>query len=271
MGREETAGAAGRGLIRPPAAAGTFYPADARALSDTIDRFVDEVRPDAHEQAPAALVVPHAGYVYSGRIAAEGYARVRGRESRRVIVLGPAHFVPLRGIAVPMADAWRTPLGTVEIDPALREAAAGAGASVDDGPHSPEHAIEVQLPFLLRSLAPDWRFLPVAVGRSHPTEVADLLERLRDLADLVVVSTDLSHYLDDASARRIDRATAEAVLRLDPGGVGEDAACGRDPLRGLLAFASRNGLAPRLLRLGTSADASGEESSVVGYGAFAFA
>jgi AmmeMemoRadiSam system protein B len=111
----------------------------------------------------------------------------------------------------------------------------------------------------------------VAVGRSHPTEVADLLERLRDLADLTVVSTDLSHYLDDASARRIDRATAGAVLRLDPDSVGEDAACGRYPLRGLLVFASRNGLAPRLLRLGTSADASGDTSSVVGYGAFAFA
>jgi AmmeMemoRadiSam system protein B len=235
-----------------------------------VDGLLDAVTVGPEERRAAAIIVPHAGYVYSGRIAAEGYARVRGTGARRVVVLGPSHFVPLRGTAVPAAEAWLTPIGTVEVDAGLRAAAASAGATIDDDPHAPEHAIEVQLPFLLRALPPGWALLPVAVGLSHPTEIADLLEALHDLADLVIVSTDLSHYLDDASARRIDQRTAGAVLRLDPDGIGEDAACGRHPLRGMLAFAARRGLAPRLLRLGTSADASGDTSSVVGYGAFAF-
>jgi len=271
MGREETAGPAGRRLIRRPAAAGTFYPADAAELSRTVDALLDGASAGADEPRPAALVVPHAGYVYSGRVAAEGYARTRSSEVRRVVVLGPAHFVPLRGMAVPEASAWRTPLGTVEVDPALRQAAVEAGTAVDDGPHAPEHAIEVQLPFLLRSLGPAWTFLPVAVGLAPAGSVADLLERLRDQVDLVVVSTDLSHYLDEASARLIDHRTAQAVLRLDLEDIGEHAACGRHALRGLLAFAARCGLVPSLLRLSTSADASDDTSSVVGYGAFAFA
>jgi AmmeMemoRadiSam system protein B len=275
MGREETAGPAGRGLrdtrIRRPAVAGSFYPADATELSRTVDALLDRVRAGAEEPRPVALVAPHAGYVYSGPVAAEAYARVRGLEVRRVILLGPAHFVPLRGMAVPGTTAWETPLGAVPVDPELREVAAGAGAIVDDHPHAAEHAIEVQVPFLIRALGEGWTFLPVAVGVARAQEVAGLLERLRGPADLVVVSTDLSHYLDDASARRADRTTAEAVLRVDPDGIGEGSACGRYPLRGLLAHASRSGLAPRLLRLGTSADASGETSGVVGYGAFAFA
>jgi AmmeMemoRadiSam system protein B len=271
MGREETAGAPRRGLIRPPAAAGTFYPADARDLARDVDALLDAATTAADEPQPLALVTPHAGYVYSGPIAAEGYALVRGRNIRRVVVLGPAHLVPLRGMAVPATRAWRTPLGDVEIDPLLREAAALSGAAVDDVPHAPEHAIEVQLPFLLRALGHRWALLPVAVGVTRPDAVADLLERVWGEADLVVVSTDLSHYLDEASARRIDQRTAQAVLALAPEDIAEDAACGCHPLRGMLAFAARSGLAPRLLRLGTSAEASGDRSSVVGYGTFAFA
>jgi AmmeMemoRadiSam system protein B len=165
MGREETAGPAGRGLIRAPAAAGTFYPAQAQDLSRTVDALLDGARLVADEPRPIALIVPHAGYVYSGRVAAEGYARTRGVEVHRVFLLGPAHYVPLRGMAVPSAAAWRTPLGTVAVDPSLREAAAEAGAAVEDTPHAPEHSIEVQLPFLLRTLGRDWTFLSVAVGR----------------------------------------------------------------------------------------------------------
>ena len=270
MGREETAGPSGHGLIRAPAVAGAFYPADPSDLSRTVDALLAEARSGADEPRPAALVVPHAGYIYSGPVAAEGYARIRGLQIPRVVILGPAHFVPLGGMAVPAASAWRTPLGTVEVDPPLREAAIDAGAAVDDRPHAPEHAIEIQLPFLLRTLGPGWTFLPVAVGLAPAGSVADLLGRVQGLADLVVVSTDLSHYLSEASARRTDLGTAKAVLRLDPEGIGEDAACGRHALRGLLAFAARSGLVPRLLRLGTSADASGDKFSVVGYGAFSF-
>jgi len=208
--------------------------------------------------------------MYSGPIAAEGYARLRGSDVRRVVLLGPAHFVRLQGMAVPAAWAWLTPLGAVEVDPALREGAIRAGAAVDGGPHAPEHAIEVQLPLLLRALDARWSFLPLAIGSTRPESVADLLDELWARTDLLVVSTDLSHYLDEASARTIDERTAQAVLRLDPGAVGEEAACGRYALRGLLTFAARRGLTPRLLRLGTSADASGDTSRVVGYGAFSF-
>jgi AmmeMemoRadiSam system protein B len=156
------------------------------------------------------------------------------------------------------------------VDDELRETAVLAGVLADDRPHAPEHAIEVQLPFLLRALEPGWTFLPVAIGLAQPDVVADLLERLAHETDLIVVSTDLSHYLDDATARRVDEHTADAVLRLDPAGIGQESACGRYPLRGFLAFAAREGLSPRLLRLATSADATGDRSSVVGYGAFAF-
>ena len=270
MGRAEDAGPAGRGLIRPPAVAGAFYPADPDELARTVDGLLDRAAVDAEGPRPSALVVPHAGYPYSGPTAAAGYACVRDLEARRVVVLGPAHFVGLAGMAVPRAEAWRTPLGTVELDGELRALAAAAGAAIDDEPHAPEHAIEVQLPFLQRALAEGWTFLPVAVGSTPPEPVADLLDPLWGNVDLLVVSTDLSHYLDETTARRIDRATAEAVLRLDLGGVGRDAACGGYALRGLLAFAARHDLAPRLLRLSTSADASGDPSSVVGYGAFAF-
>jgi len=271
MGREETAGPSRRGLIRPPAAAGTFYPSNPIDLAATVETLMDAVVTPAGEPRPLAIVVPHAGYVYSGPVAAEAFARVRRIDARRVVVLGPAHFVPLRGTAVPAASAWRTPLGAVQIDPGLRETAERAGAATRDRPHAPEHAIEVQLPFLMRALGPGWTLLPVAVGHASPRPVADLLDRLADDVDLLVVSTDLSHYLDEASARDADRRTADAVLRLDPDGVGEDAACGGYALRGLLAFAARHVWTPRLLRLGTSADASGDTSSVVGYGAFSFA
>jgi AmmeMemoRadiSam system protein B len=259
-------------VIRRTAAAGSFYPADPGDLAAAVDALLDGASaPGPDDPRPLALVVPHAGYAYSGAIAAEGYGRIRGLDVRRVVVLGPAHFAPLLGAAAPAASAWATPLEPVEVDDRLRDAAIGAGAVAEDRPHRPEHAIEVQLPFLLRALGSGWTFLPVAVGRAAPGAVADLLEPLAELADLVVVSTDLSHYLDDASARELDGRTADAIVRLDPEGVGADGACGRHPLRGLLAFAARRGWTARPLRLGTSADATGDVSSVVGYGAFAFA
>ena len=270
MGREEAAGPARRGVIRAPAVAGTFYPSDPAALSRTVDELLDRAMMGPHEPPPIALVAPHAGYAYSGDVAADAYARVRRLQVRRVVVLGPSHFVPLDDVAVPVATAWRTPLGAVEVDPSLRVAALDAGAVADDRPHLDEHAIEVQLPFLLRALGEGWSFLPVAVGRSPAERVADLLEGSLGLADLVVASTDLSHDLDESAARRLDNETANAILRLDPDGIGEDAACGRTALRGLVAFAVRRSLGARLLRLATSADAGGDPARVVGYGAFAF-
>jgi AmmeMemoRadiSam system protein B len=182
------------------------------------------------------------------------------------VLLGPAHFVPLAGLAVSGADAWATPLGAVPVDADLRERALAAGAVVDDEPHAPDHALEVELPFLQRACADGLEILPIAVGHTEPGAVADLIAALDAL---VVVSTDLSHYLDDATAKRKDRATAEAVLARDPGAIGADAACGVVALRGLVEHARRADLAIELLDLRTSADTAGDPQSVVGYGAFA--
>lgn len=258
------------GSIRPAAAAGTFYPADPRVLAATVDGLLDEAAPPSDVGRPRALVVPHAGYQYSGPIAATAYALLRslGSVAGPVAILGPAHFVPLAGVAVPAADAWDTPLGLVEVDRRLRAAAARAGAVADDLPHRREHAIEVQLPFVRRTLG-DVAVLPVAVGMSVAAEVGAVVDALEDAgAGLIVVSSDLSHYHDQATARGLDARTAEAVVRADPDGVGTEDACGVFALRGLLDHVRRHGRTVRLLDLRTSADVAGHPEQVVGYGAF---
>jgi MEMO1 family protein len=253
--------------VRPPAAAGTFYPGRADELAGAVDGLLEEAEP-VEIALPRAIIVPHAGYPYSGPVAATGFALLRGSGIGRVAILGPAHFVWLRGSAVPAAYAWRTPLGDVPLDAELRETAAGLGALVDDAPHAPEHSLEVQLPFLQRALSHAFSILPVAVGRSAPGEVAELIAALLPTA-FVVVSTDLSHYQDDATAKLLDRRTADAVLARDPDAIGAEDACGVFALRGIVELAGRDELDVRLLDLRTSADTAGDPSRVVGYGAFA--
>lgn len=269
MGGQEVAGQARGRVIRRAAAAGSFYPAGPETLADTVDQLLAGA-PGGEGPAPKGLVVPHAGYVYSGPVAATAYALLRN-VVRRVALAGPAHFVPLRGSAVPAADVWETPLGDVAVDPELRGVAIDGGARLDDLPHEAEHALEVQLPFLQRILEPGFSIAPVAVGTQTPSRVADLLERLWGTADLIVVSTDLSHYLDRATAERTDRATAEAVVARRPDVIGDRAACGIHALRGLVELARRRELEVRRLGLGTSADTGGDPDRVVGYGAFAVA
>jgi AmmeMemoRadiSam system protein B len=249
--------------------AGTFYPADPARLAAAVDALLSA----APEPAPAgrmpALVVPHAGYRYSGQVAAVAYALARRWSPARAVLLGPAHFVPLTGSAVPRAAEWSTPLGAVPVDAAARErATAVPGVGAADGPHAPEHSLEVQLPFLQRSLDPRLPVLPVATA-AGPDDVADLLDAVAGPDTLVVTSTDLSHHLSDREARAKDRRTLDAVLALDPGGIGPGAACGADALRGLLAWAGRTGRTPTLLSYQTSADATGDRSRVVGYAALA--
>lgn len=257
------------GGARPPAVAGLFYPAGPAELASTVDRLLGAA--PAEERPAHAVVAPHAGYVYSGPVAASAYAALRGRQGRlaRVAILGPSHFVRLEGAAVPAADAWATPLGAVPVDDALRAAALGAGAVVDDAPHAPEHAVEVQLPFLQRIREPAPSVLPVAVGETTMADAADLVAALWDAADAVVVSTDLSHYLADADAREADRRTADAVVELRARDIGPYDACGAFALRGLVEHARRVGANVRLLDLRTSADTAGGTERVVGYGAFA--
>jgi AmmeMemoRadiSam system protein B len=257
--------------IRQPAAAGLFYPGSGAGLAAEVDRLLAEAPPPAPSSGRlAALVVPHAGYPYSGPVAATAYRLLAASGApRRVAILGPPHFVPLRGSAVPAADAWRTPLGDVVVDAGLRNAAVRAGAAVDDEPHGPEHAVEVQLPFLQRIGTEAPAVLPVAVGRGDAGATAALIGALRDEGALVIVSTDLSHYHDAATAARLDRRTADAVVACDDGAIGDTDACGADALRGLLRHARTGGLEVRELDVRTSADTAGDPSRVVGYGAFA--
>jgi MEMO1 family protein len=254
--------------VRPPAAAGTFYPADPDELARAVDLLLAAAGPPG-DRRPWGLVAPHAGYRYSGVVAATAYATLRpwAGAIERVALLGPAHFVPVRGCAVSSAPGWRTPLGDAVVDEELRACALDAGAVVDDVPHAPEHAIEVQLPFLQRLLGPRLRILPVAVGTGDDV-AAHVIEALGSLADLVVVSTDLSHDHDAGTARTLDRRTADAIEAGDPDGIGPEDACGRHALRAALAHARRTGMRIELLDLRTSADASGEADRVVGYGAF---
>lgn len=255
--------------VRPPAAAGRFYPADSGELAALVDRLLEAApEPALPTGRLRALVVPHAGYVYSGAVAAAGFAAIRaGAADLRVALLGPSHFVPLRRLALSDADVWETPLGSVPVDRELCALAREAGAVDDEWPHSIDHSLEVQLPFLQRRAGPGLRVAPVAVGPA--AETAELVTALAAEA-LIVVSTDLSHYHDDATARRLDRRTADAVLALDAASIGDSDACGAQALRGLVLHARRAGWTCTELDLRTSGEALGDTASVVGYGAFAF-
>jgi AmmeMemoRadiSam system protein B len=209
--------------------------------------------------------VPHAGYVYSGPTAALVYARLRYHADRveRVVLIGPAHFVPIIGCAAPASTTWATPLGEL---PVTRV----EGLTVDDAPHAPEHALEVQLPFLQRALGRPVPILPVAVGRAPPEPVAAVITAATGAGTVVLCSTDLSHYLAQPAAMDRDARTAAAIEALAADRIGVREACGAFALCGLLAWARAAALRPALLGLATSADTGGDPSRVVGYGAFGF-
>jgi AmmeMemoRadiSam system protein B len=255
--------------VRGPVAAGSFYPADRSELAALVDRLFAAARqPVLPPGRLRALVVPHAGYRYSGAVAAAGFAAIpAGAAGLRVVLLGPSHFVPLQTAAITKADAWETPLGSIPVDRELCAAALEAGAVPDEPPHRSDHALEVELPFLQRRSGRGLSVVPIAVGPA--AGAAQLVGALAPSA-LIVVSSDLSHYYDDAAARRIDSHTAQAVLALDDAALGDLDACGIHALRALLRDARKAGWTATLLDLRTSADAGGDPGQVVGYGAFAF-
>ena len=258
--------------MRQPAVAGTFYPAEPAALRARVEGYLQAARPPACR--PAALIVPHAGYRYSGAVAAAGYACLpaeRRAAVRRVILLGTAHLRGSEGLIATRSEGFLTPLGPVAVDRQAVESALGLPwvACGEEG-HARDHALEVQLPFL-QVLLPDFALVPFLVGRTPPAAVARVLERLWQPGEtLLVVSSDLSHYHDAESARRIDRGAAEAILALRGEGVGPEQACGCHAIRGLLRFARRRAWRPLLVEMANSGDVSGERGRVVGYGAFAF-
>jgi len=259
-------------LLRPTAVAGQFYPAEPEKLSAMVAGWLDVARPPA-TPAPKAIVAPHAGYVYSGALAGACHRRFLADRAviRRVVLLGPAHRVALRGLGATSADFWATPLGPVAID---REALAALSdlpfVAVHDAAHAQEHALEVHLPFLKLAL-PQAKIVPLVVGQASHAEVAAVLERLWDGPETrIVISSDLSHYLPYDAARRLDAQTAEAVESLDEGGLGHEQACGRIPLGGLMLAAKRHGLGVERLGLINSGDTAGTKDRVVGYGGWAF-
>jgi hypothetical protein len=254
------------GDVRPAAVAGTFYEGDARALERSVDDMLAHAaRSDA--PSPKVIIVPHAGHVYSGPIAATAYASVTNADAiERVVLVGPSHRVRLEGVAAPSVRALRTPLGDVVVD---RDAIDRAGIPMSDAPHAREHSLEVQLPFIQR-VFPKARVCPIVCGHASTRAVATVLERLWGGPEtLVVVSTDLSHYLPYAVGREMDTRTAKKIVALDSDLSGDDA-CGYVGLRGLLEIARTKGLVCRLLDLRSSGDTAGRaRDEVVGYGAFA--
>ena len=266
--------------IRHAAVAGAFYPGTPRDLDTMVRRFLDDAETKAPGgpvppggPLPKAIIAPHAGYVYSGAVAATAYARLKPAAGviRRVVLLGPCHRVAVPGLAVSSADAFETPLGTVPQDKeAIESILSLPQVSVFDATHMDEHSLEVHLPFL-QEIFDDFTLVPLVVGRASGDEVADVLERLWGGPEtLIVISSDLSHYLDYDSARRIDAATCAAIETLDPSAIGYEQACGRVPVAGLLTLARRRGLKVTTLDLRNSGDTAGDRRRVVGYGAWMF-
>ena len=258
---------------RPPAVAGLFYPGSPSELRSTVEGYLrgnGEI--PAAAEAPKAIIAPHAGYVYSGPIAGSAFRALlpAARTIRRVVLLGPAHFVPIPGLALPDTPRFATPLGEVEIDSAgARAALRLPQVRVIPEAHVREHSLEVELPFL-QVLLDEFEIVPLVVGEASGEEVAEVLERLWGGPETaVVISSDLSHYLDYEQARQVDRATAGEILDL-AGPLQGRQACGARPINGLLVEARRRGLAAELLDLRNSGDTAGDRSRVVGYGAFAF-
>lgn len=270
--------------VRRAAVAGMFYPDRPSTLSKTVAGLLEAASPRSNgnsagagksgeegAQAPKAVIVPHAGYIYSGSTAALAYARVAAnRETiRRVVLLGPVHRVPIRGLALPEARVFQTPLGDVEIDPAP-ELAGLAQVQVSAAAHAQEHSLEVQLPFL-QAVLERFTLLPLAVGDASPEEVADVIDAVWGGAEtLVVISSDLSHYHPYREAQQLDRDTVRQILELDAT-LTHRQACGATPVNGMVFEAARRRLRPTLLGLCNSGDTAGDRGRVVGYTSVGFA
>ncbi len=253
---------------RPPAVSGMFYPSEAAELGHCVSDML--VAADAHPQQPQALIAPHAGYIYSGPIAASAYRSLKSIKHAvdRVVLLGPSHRVPLAGAATPGCEAFLTPLGSIPVD-------SGQIAEIEQHPlvapnpaaHALEHSLEVQLPFLQTVLG-DFALVPLVVGDIGVPDMADIIARLwRDKRTLVVVSSDLSHYLPYATARIKDRHTTELIEQLDTR-LDSGQACGCRPLNGLLALCGDRKLHVTNIDLRNSGDTAGTKDQVVGYGAY---
>jgi len=261
--------------IRHPAVAGMFYPANEAVLKKDIHSYLDENTKsmDVSKIIPKAIVVPHAGYVYSGPIAASAYKLLIPLKHliKRVVLLGPSHQVAFKGLAVPESDTFNTPLGNIPIDKDGIELLSDLPqVIVSDQAHRDEHSLEVQLPFL-QEILDDFSLIPLVVGDAERQEVAEVINRLwGDERTLIVISTDLSHYHEYYDAKKRDRATSDAIAYLKPDLIEYDDACGRNGLKGMLTVAQQKSLSVDVLDVRNSGDTAGSKDRVVGYGAYVF-
>lgn len=260
-------------VIRPAAVAGMFYPGDAELLGRDVRAMLTAASAPPSAPVPKAIIVPHAGFIYSGPIAASAYARLAPARTviTRVVLIGPAHRVAFAGIAVSVADGFDTPLGRIAVDKeAIARIATLPGVGGLDQAHEQEHSLEVQLPFLQAALD-RFALVPMVAGNVEPEKVADVLDALWGGPEtLIVISSDLSHYLDYATARNTDGGTRAAIERLDASPIGFEQACGRIGVAGLLAVAKRRGMTVETLDVRNSGDTAGPRDRVVGYGSWAF-
>ncbi len=261
--------------IRAAAVAGHFYPDNPVLLKKDVERFLADAeahhQPTDEETVPKALIAPHAGYVYSGPVAASAYIKLRPLRDiiKRVVLLGPCHRVPVGGLALCSADFYETPLGRIALDKELSQKIAKLPQVFTfDDTHLEEHSLEVHLPFL-QTLLNDFTLLPLVVGQASPKEVADVLENVWGGEEtLIIISTDLSHYLDYESCRALDDQTREAIEHFDLNKIGDKQACGRIPMKGLLELARTRGMEITTLDVRNSGDTAGPRERVVGYGAW---
>ncbi len=257
--------------VRNPAVAGTFYPANPAELKATIDKYLGAAKTSG--PVPKALIAPHAGFVYSGPVAASAYARIAPARDTitRVILLGPAHRVAVASLALPSVDSLATPLGNVPVDKkAVAMIADLPQVEVMDAAHESEHSLEVHLPFLQTVLA-QFALVPLAVGQASSSDVGEVLERLWGGPEtLIVISSDLSHYHSYESAYRLDNATSRAIEQLRAEDILYEHACGRIPINGLLHIARKRGMSVTTIDLRNSGDTAGPRDQVVGYGAYVF-
>ena len=257
--------------VQPAVVAGTFYPADPEQLRSEVRRYLREAKAAA-TAPPKALIAPHAGYIYSGPVAGNAYAQLAAQSGtiNRVIILAPAHRVAFTGIAYSSATAFRTPLGDIKVDLAALSSIAGLPQlHARDDAFRNEHSIEVHLPFLQEMLN-DFKIVPLLVGDATPTQVDEVLEALWGGSEtLILISSDLSHYLSYAAAQKMDREATSAIEALRPDDLTYHHACGRKPVSGLLLAARRHQLKVETLDLRNSGDTAGGRDQVVGYGAYA--
>ncbi|MEO5348213.1 MAG: AmmeMemoRadiSam system protein B [Magnetococcus sp. YQC-3] len=258
-------------LVRQPAVAGSFYPGEAAALRGMVRQLLERA-PGGHS-VPCAMIAPHAGYIYSGYTAACGYrALVKADVARplRVFVLSPSHRVALEGVSVGDYRAYQTPLGEVEIDQeVVQRLLALPGVSRDTASHQQEHALEVHLPFLQETVV-HFRLVPMVFGRISGARLAEILSQVWRSGDLLVASTDLSHFHDYETARRLDGHCLEAINRLDFQAMAKTEACGNTGVCALLEMAQRMGWRPVLADYRTSGDTAGGKDRVVGYVTYLF-